>query len=59
MLLPQHHSTVSKDVMTDLFASHQKMTTLEPLKKRTIHGHNCLQKYVSDDDEPHAMNLQR
>jgi len=37
--------------MTDLFASHQKMTTLEPLKKRTIHGHNCLQRSVSDDDD--------
>jgi len=37
--------------MTDLFASHQKMITLEPLNKRTIHGHNCLQRSVSDDDD--------
>jgi len=51
VLLPQHQSTVSKDVMIDLFASHQKMTILEPLKKRVIHGHNCLQRSVSDDDD--------
>jgi len=40
-LLPQHQSTVSKDIMADLFASHQKMISLEQLKKRTIHGHNA------------------
>jgi len=51
VLLPQHQSTVSKDVLIDLFASHQKMTTVEPLKKRTIHGHNCLQRSVSDDND--------
>jgi len=53
VLLPQHQSTVTKDVMIDLFASHQKMTTLKSLKKRTIHGHNCRQRsvYYDDDDD--------
>jgi len=51
VLLPQHQSTVAKDVLIDLFASHQKMTTIEPLTKRAIHGHNCLQRSVSDDDD--------
>jgi len=51
VLLPQHQSTFSKDVMIDLFASHQKMTTIEPLKKRASHGHNCLRRSASDDDD--------
>jgi len=51
VILPQHQSTLSNDVMIDLFASHQKITTLEPLKKRAIHEHNCLQRSVTDDDD--------
>jgi len=59
MLLPQHQSTVLKDAMIDLFASQQQMTTLEPLKKRAIHGHNCLQRSVSDDDDDDVLTFDR
>jgi len=31
VLLPQHQSTVSKHVMTDLFASHQKIHSYKDL----------------------------